>query len=101
MSRPVVAQVPGSVRDGHRGDLDYREHVLDAAAALAERLLDATPSLRLLCTTQVAVDVDGETALALALAPLGLGDAVELFTRRAARHGNPGDVHDLCRSLDG
>ena len=35
------------------------------------------------------------------LAPLSLSDAVELFTRRAARPGDLGEVHDLCRSLDG
>ena len=35
------------------------------------------------------------------LAPLSLSDAVELFTRRAARPGDQGEVRDLCRSLDG
>ena len=35
------------------------------------------------------------------LAPLALDDAVELFTLRAARRGDPDEVHDLCRSLDG
>ena len=33
--------------------LDNCEHVLDAAAALAVRLLDAAPALRILCTSQV------------------------------------------------
>ena len=32
--------------------LDNCEHVLDAAADLAVRLLDAAPALRLLCTSQ-------------------------------------------------
>ena len=36
--------------------LDNCEHVLDAAAALAERLLDAAPGLRILCTSQVALE---------------------------------------------
>ena len=79
--------------------LDNCEHVVDAAAALAERLLDAAPGLRILCTSQVALDIDGEAVFELA--PLALADAVELFTRRAARPGDPGEVHDLCRSLDG
>ena len=65
--------------------LDNCEHVLDAAAALAVRLLDAAPPLRILCTSQVALDVDGEAVLELT--PLALPEAVELFTRRAAaRH---------------
>ena len=86
--------------------LDNCEHVLDAAAALAVRLLDAAPPLRILCTSQVRLDVDGEAVFELA--PLALPEAVELFTRRAAaRHRDPPTaeaddaVHDLCRSLDG
>ena len=62
--------------------LDNCEHVIDAAAALAVRLLDAAPGLRILCTSQVPLDVDGEAVFELA--PLALSDAVELFTRRAS-----------------
>ena len=86
--------------------LDNCEHVVDAAAALAVRLLDAAPGLRILCTSQVPLDVDGEAVFELA--PLALADAVELFTRRATaqrksqRVGDDDDaVHELCRSLDG
>ena len=83
--------------------LDNCEHVLDAAAALAVRLLDAAPQLRILCTSQVSLDVDGEVMLELT--PLALPEAVELFSRRAvARHRDlpAGEaVLDLCRSLDG
>jgi predicted ATPase/DNA-binding SARP family transcriptional activator len=79
--------------------LDNCEHVLPAAAALAERLLDAAPGLRILCTSQARLEVDGEAEFELA--PLALSDAVDLFTRRAARHGELSEVHDLCRSLDG
>ena len=43
--------------------LDNCEHVLDAAAALAVRLLDAAPALRILCTSQVPLDVDGEAVV--------------------------------------
>ena len=86
--------------------LDNCEHVVDAAAALAVRLLDAAPGLRILCTSQVPLDVDGE--FVFELAPLPLSDGVELFTRRAAaqRRGgavgpDTGVVRELCRSLDG
>ena len=61
--------------------LDNCEHVIDAAAALAVRLLDTAPGLRILCTSQVPLDIDGEVVFELA--PLALSDAVELFTRRA------------------
>ncbi len=77
--------------------LDNCEHVRDAAADLIVRLLDAVPSLRVLATSQVALDIDGEAALELA--PLGVEDAVRLFTRRAPRAGE--DPTDLCRALDG
>ena len=86
--------------------LDNCEHVIDAAAALAVRLLDAAPALRVLCTSQVPLDVDGEVVFELA--PLALSDAVALFTRRASAQRTPGPsghsddaVHELCRSLDG
>jgi predicted ATPase/DNA-binding SARP family transcriptional activator len=85
--------------------LDNCEHVVDAAAGLAVRLLDAAPALRILCTSQVPLDLDGEVVFELA--PLGLADAVALFDRRAgsSRSGrtppSPGAVEELCRSLDG
>ena len=88
--------------------LDNCEHLRDAAATLAARLLDVSPGLRILCTSQVPLDVDGETVYELP--PLALDDAIELFTRRAAG-SRPGQgpptadsdeaVLDLCRSLDG
>ena len=85
--------------------LDNCEHVVEAAAALAARLLDAAPQLRILCTSQVPLDIEGEAVFDLA--PLPLSDSVELFTRRAAagrlKGGSDADdaVQDLCRSLDG
>jgi predicted ATPase/DNA-binding SARP family transcriptional activator len=86
--------------------LDNCEHVVDAAAELSVRLLDAAAGLRILCTSQVALGVEGEALFELS--PLGLGDAVELFTRRAtARRGDHAiggtdeTVRELCRSLDG
>ncbi len=80
--------------------LDNCEHVVDAAAALAVRLLDAAPGVRILCTSQVPLDIDGE--LVVELGPLALADAVELFTRRAApRRRDEAAVEELCRALDG
>ena len=86
--------------------LDNCEHVVDPAAALAIRLLDAAPGLRILSTSQVPLDLDGE--LVYELDPLPLSEGVELFTRRAAaqrrrRAAEPDSeaVRDLCLSLDG
>jgi predicted ATPase/DNA-binding SARP family transcriptional activator len=86
--------------------LDNCEHVLDAAAALAVRLLDAAPALRVLCTSQVPLGVEGE--LVFELPPLALPDAAALFTRRATAQRRihttvtPTDaVLRICRSLDG
>ncbi len=86
--------------------LDNCEHVIDAAATLAVRLLDSAPGLRILCTSQTPLDVDGEVVFELA--PLSLADAVELFTRRATaqrRNRTAREADDaldvLCRSLDG
>ncbi|HEY5875576.1 MAG TPA: BTAD domain-containing putative transcriptional regulator, partial [Ilumatobacteraceae bacterium] len=85
--------------------LDNCEHVVVAAADLVLRLLDIAPRLRILCTSQVPLDIDGEAVFELE--PLAVADAVELFIRRASHrkpqaYGDVGEaVHDLCRSLDG
>jgi predicted ATPase/DNA-binding SARP family transcriptional activator len=86
--------------------LDNCEHLLDASAALAVRLLDAAPDLRVLCTSQVPLDIDGEAVVELA--PLALDDAVDLFTRRSEAQRRRGssaassdDIAGLCHSLDG
>ena len=77
--------------------LDNCEHVRDAAAALASVCWTRRPRLRILATSQVPLDVEGEVVHELS--PLALDDAVELFTRRAARPGD--DPTTLCRALDG
>ena len=85
--------------------LDNCEHVLGAVTSLALRLLDAAPALRILCTSQVPLEIDGGAAFELA--PLALSEAAELFRRRAAvQRGTqpPFDQEELlrlCRSLDG
>jgi predicted ATPase/DNA-binding SARP family transcriptional activator len=84
--------------------LDNCEHVVDAASGLAVRLLDYAPQLRVLCTSQIPLGIDGERLVELA--PLVQSDAVELFMRRAQRLAEPSSAADeivagLCRSLDG
>ena len=87
--------------------LDNCEHVVDSGRRPSYPIA-ATPRLgfRVLCTSQVPLDVDGETIFELE--PLASSDAAELFARRATVHARatrsttPDDaVHELCRSLDG
>ncbi|MFF2779982.1 BTAD domain-containing putative transcriptional regulator [Streptomyces sp. NPDC058052] len=92
--------------------LDNCEHVVDAAAELAARLLAAAPGLRVLATSQEPLGLNGETVVLVE--PLGPRDAVRLFTERAASSapGFPADpasmapddraaVEEICRRLDG
>lgn len=84
--------------------LDNCEHVVDAAARLAEHLLAAAPGVTILATSREPLAIAGEALVPLA--PLGLdGPAVALFTDRA-RAVRPGFVADdavagICRELDG
>ncbi|NJP29009.1 AfsR/SARP family transcriptional regulator [Microbispora sp. SCL1-1] len=99
--------------------LDNCEHVVDGAAALAERLLAGVPGLRILATSREPLDVPGEHLHPVR--PLALpGDdvdaaralefpAVALFVARASA-ARPGfvvddsvvtDVVAVCRQLDG
>jgi predicted ATPase/DNA-binding winged helix-turn-helix (wHTH) protein len=101
--------------------LDNCEHVVDAVAALAERLLQTCPSLQLLATSREPLEVQGEWVFRLPAldAPaldttLPLADvlsfpAIELFVERArATHhafdlseSNVLAVRQICHSLDG
>ncbi|MFB9840534.1 ATP-binding protein, partial [Actinoallomurus acaciae] len=87
--------------------LDNCEHVVDAAARLAEHLLAAAPGVTILATSREPLAIAGETLVPLA--PLGLdgpaAPAVALFTDRA-RAVRPGFVANdavagVCRELDG
>jgi predicted ATPase len=94
--------------------LDNCEHVIDAAADLAERLVRRAPRARVLATSREPLNVKGELAWrvpSLTVLEDGVpGDAVELFVKRAAE-GRPGfEVGDganrdavvqICRRLDG
>ncbi|MBO2453010.1 winged helix-turn-helix domain-containing protein [Actinomadura barringtoniae] len=87
--------------------LDNCEHVIDEAAALAERLLKAAPELRILTTSQEPLGLAGEHVLAVP--PLEEDAAVRLFVARAEASApgftfTPDDephVAAIVRRLDG
>jgi predicted ATPase/DNA-binding SARP family transcriptional activator len=110
-----AAQLALAGRD-HLLVLDNCEHLVEAAADVAARLLAAVPELRVLATSRTPLDVAGEQRLPVP--PLGLPDddaapdaseAVQLFVERAADvdpSGAPGPadlplVARICRQLDG
>jgi predicted ATPase/tRNA A-37 threonylcarbamoyl transferase component Bud32 len=90
--------------------LDNCEHVVDACAPLAGRLLETCPGLRMLATSREALSAAGEVAWPVP--PLGTADedeSVRLFLDRAAL-ANPAFrasestapvVAELCRRLEG
>ncbi|TDD88858.1 ATP-binding protein [Actinomadura rubrisoli] len=82
--------------------LDNCEHVVEAVAGLAWRLLSACPDLRILATSREPLQITGEHLWPVR--PLGGEDAVRLFADRAAAV-RPGfaagaGVRDVCRALD-
>jgi non-specific serine/threonine protein kinase len=87
--------------------LDNCEHLVDAAAELAEQLLRACPRLSILATSREALGIPSETAWLVP--PLGNAEAVQLFVERAQAsfasfeltEGNGNAVRDICRRLDG
>ncbi|MGW3395891.1 AfsR/SARP family transcriptional regulator [Streptomyces hydrogenans] len=109
----ALGHLAGALRD-RRGllVLDNCEHVVDAAAELAARLLAAAPGVRVLATSQEPLGLSGETVVPVE--PLAAPDAVRLFTERAAASApdfpadpaavGPEDrtaVEEICRRLDG
>jgi predicted ATPase len=93
--------------------LDNCEHVIDAAAALVDRVLGASPRVRVLATSREALDVAGESAWrvpSLSLSDGGNGDALALFAERASQVQPGFSLADVptrdaavavCRRLDG
>ena len=85
--------------------LDNCEHVITAAAEVAEDLLERCPGLRLLATSREGLRVGGE--IIWPVPPLAPDDAVHLFEARAKAAGATTalDEHDLivdiCARLDG
>jgi predicted ATPase len=76
---------------------DNFEHVIDAAPALSPTLAGC-PNLTLLVTSRELLRIEGEREYALE--PLSAGDGTALFCDRA-QVAPSGDVHALCRRLDG
>ena len=99
--------------------LDNCEHLIEACAVLAERLLESCPGLRLIATSREPLAARGEVQCAvdpLAVPPEQAGveealssTAVQLFVDRARSAlpdfridaGNARAVADICRHLDG
>lgn len=101
--------------------LDNCEHLLDACATLARRLLQSSADLKLLVTSREPLHMEGEVVYPLptlavpaarttiTAASLQQNDAARLFCERAqaARPGfqmdarNAATVADICRRLDG
>ncbi|MBB5906904.1 BTAD domain-containing putative transcriptional regulator [Actinoalloteichus hymeniacidonis] len=83
--------------------LDGCEHVIEAAARLAEELLGRCSRLRVLATSREPLGITGEALCPVA--PLEPGPAAALFIDRA-RAVQPGfepttDIDRICRRLDG
>ena len=101
--------------------LDNCEHVLGAAAELADSLIASCPNLRVLATSRQGLDLPGEIAwrvlslqapeenMRAGLPGVSASEAVQLFAERAgrARPGfvlsdrNAAQVGEICRRLDG
>jgi len=87
--------------------LDNCEHVVDAAAALTERLVAGTGAVSVLATSRERLAVAGERVHALG--PLADDAALALFVERAqavrdgfaASDANHGDLLYICHRLDG
>lgn len=89
---------------------DNCEHLLDAAATVAEVVLRRHVGARILATSREPLGLPGERAwLVPPLSVEGEGEAVRLFVERAREaqpdfelgDGNREAVHALCRALDG
>ncbi|MFI0372837.1 ATP-binding protein [Actinomadura sp. 1N219] len=84
--------------------LDNCEHVIDEAAAFAERILAACPGARVLVTSRERLGVPGERSVPIS--PLPGSDAEALFHDRALAAdprfvADPEVIADLCARLDG
>ncbi|MDQ1710528.1 MAG: hypothetical protein QOG49_1913, partial [Frankiaceae bacterium] len=77
--------------------LDNCEHLVGAVARVAEELLGACEDVRILATSREALRVSGEAVWPVP--PLGVGDAVELFTQRATSTDPAFRVDDAPRSI--
>ncbi len=83
--------------------LDGCEHVADAAASFVGRVLGRCPDVRVVATSRVPLDVEGESVVPLR--PLPLDDAVACLVARARDAGasltaSDPAVSELCARLD-
>jgi predicted ATPase len=87
--------------------LDTCEHLIDACAALAVRLVQGCPQLTLLATSREALNVPGEVTWQMP--PMSCDEAMQLFIERAKAVRQdflmgPGDdalLVQICQQLDG
>jgi predicted ATPase/DNA-binding SARP family transcriptional activator len=87
--------------------IDNCDHVVEAVADLVAAVLQRAPEVAVLATSREPLAIDGERIIDVD--PLGVDDAIRLFTDRAAsvRRGfaltpdNAATVVDICRHLDG
>lgn len=110
---PSLASDPVSGLVAHLHDMhtlivfDNCEHVIDAVASLAERLLRQTPRVHVLATSREPLRAESECVHRLP--PLAPSPAVQLFVERATAsmdsfrlgEDNAAAVGDICRRLDG
>jgi predicted ATPase len=120
-ARPVLDTLLDAVGDRHLlVVLDNAEHVLGAAAKLADAVVRSCPRAHLLVTSREPLGIGGEQVFRvppLSVPPAGLADparlaafeSVQLFTEHAAMHrqgfalddANAGAVAAVCVRLDG
>src|SRR6516225_10419204 len=86
--------------------LDNCEHLVDAAAKLADQLLRAAIGLRVLATSRESLTIDGETVLAVPPLPVpkagqSLTAAVQGVPGFAVTEANVAAVAGICRRLEG
>jgi predicted ATPase/DNA-binding SARP family transcriptional activator len=87
--------------------LDNCEHVITAAAEVAEHLLRRCPGLRILATSREGLRVGGESIWPVP--PLAADDAIRLFLARTRSAGaaieladdHNGIIAEICSRLDG
>ncbi|MET8560805.1 BTAD domain-containing putative transcriptional regulator [Streptomyces flaveolus] len=104
---PTALLIEHCAPRGHLLILDNCEHVIGAAAALAETLLTHCPGLTILATSREPLGVPGESVRPVE--PLVPEQAHRLFAERAkavrpdagAVLGDTGAVAEICRRLDG